>query len=319
MISFESPNAFYVLALLIIIYFVNGISKDYKHYFSKEMFEKIIVGKDRKKIKLILLISSFICLVVALSKPVIPNNPIEVDQSKVSFVVAFDISKSMKSEDVYPNRLEFSKNKFNNILENLGDEKVGVIGFANESFMVAPITNDYKTLKFLVQNLNQDMISANGSSVMSSLETANELLKEQKEKALIIFTDGTDTQEFDNAINFANENNIKVFIYSVATKKGGVIPLQNGDVQKDSNGNIVVTNLNENVKQLALQTNGAYLRHSISSSDIVKFVDVIQKQFSNESKEQIVINTNQQLFYYPLVLALILFMFAISGFKRGIR
>ncbi len=319
MISFESPNAFYVLALLFIVLFVNGISKSYQHYFSKEMFEKIVVGKDRKKIKLILLISSFIFLVISLARPVIPNKPIEVDQSNVSFVVAFDISKSMKSEDVYPNRLQFSKSKFNDILENLTDEKVGVIGFSNESFMVAPITNDYSTLKFLVENVNQDMISTSGSSVFSALQTANELLKDQKEKALIVFTDGTDSKEFSDAIDYANENNLKVFIYTVATKKGGVIPLKKGGVQKDSNGNIVITSLNENIKQLALQTDGAYLRHSVSSSDIVKFIDVIKNKFTNENKEKITISTNEELFYYPLVLALILFMLAISGFKRGVR
>ena len=253
MISFDSPNAFYVLALLIIVYFVTGIVKNYENYFSSQMLEKIIVGKNSSKIKLWLLIFSFIFLIIALARPIIIGKPIKIAQSNLSVVVAFDISRSMSCEDVYPNRLQFSQNKFNLFLENIKDTKVGVIGFSSRSFLVAPITNDYSTLKYLVQNLNQQTISVNGSSVYEALETTNNLLQSSKQKALIVFTDGTDDTDFSKSIEFAKDNNIKVFVYAVATKKGGVIPLGNDEVQKDSNGNIVITNLNENIKELANQ------------------------------------------------------------------
>ncbi|MBT3280216.1 MAG: VWA domain-containing protein [Campylobacteraceae bacterium] len=319
MISFDSPNAFYVLALLIIVYFVTGIVKNYENYFSSQMLEKIIVGKNSSKIKLWLLIFSFIFLIIALARPIIIGKPIKIAQSNLSVVVAFDISRSMSCEDVYPNRLQFSQNKFNLFLENIKDTKVGVIGFSSRSFLVAPITNDYSTLKYLVQNLNQQTISVNGSSVYEALETTNNLLQSSKQKALIVFTDGTDDTDFSKSIEFAKDNNIKVFVYAVATKKGGVIPLGNDEVQKDSNGNIVITNLNENIKELAFQSGGAYLEFSSSKIDIKEFINTIKKSSKKKEEKDVTITDNEELFYYPLLIALILFLVSISGFRKTKR
>lgn len=327
MISFYSPNAFYVLLLLLIVYFISGAIKNYEGYFSKEMLKKIIVGKNTNKRRAVLLICSFILLVIALARPVIENKPIKVSQSNISMVVAFDISASMKCNDVYPNRLKFAKNKFNNILEYLkdgetphtGGHKVGAIGFSSRSFLLAPITNDYGTLKYLVANLNQDSINVKGSSVLSALETTNELLKNQKQKALIIFSDGTDTKDFSKSIEYAKEHKIKVFVYTIATKKGGVIPTNDGEIQKDFDGNIVVTSLNEKIKELALKSDGAYLEFSSSANDISKFIDAIRVKFKDNKQEEIIINTNRELFYIPLVIALIFLLIAISSFNRGRR
>jgi Ca-activated chloride channel family protein len=222
----------------------------------------------------------------------------------------------MRCEDVYPNRLTFSKNKFNDLLKNLKDEKIGVLGFSSRSFLIAPITNDYSTLQYLVNNLSQDSVNIQGSDILAALETTNELLENQAKKALIIFTDGTDTKEFTKSIQYAKENKIKVFVYAVATQKGGLINTQSGEVQKDSNGNIVITSLNQNIKELALQSTGAYLEYSSNTIDIKEFIDAIRSKFKSKSKENIEINTNEELFYIPLSISLIFFLIAISSFRR---
>jgi Ca-activated chloride channel family protein len=315
---FENIYAFFILGLLFIFLFISKTTYNYEHIFSKEMLSKMIYGSNSKKRNFILMFLSFILLIVALARPVINNKPITINQNSLSLIVAFDISKSMNSEDVYPNRLDFAKNKFTSLMDNFKDEKVGAIGFSAKSFLIAPITNDYLSLRYLVKNISTTYISAKGSDVYEALQSTNNLLKNTKQKALIVFTDGTDTNDFSKSINFANQNNIKVFVYAIATPKGGVIKTKDG-VQKDQNGNIVITRLNTSIKELAFGTNGAYLEFSSSPNDIKKFVDIIKQTFKDENKKKksIVINTNQELFYYPLALALLFIFISFIGFKKA--
>ena len=314
--SFENSMAFWLLALLLIPLLIKTISRSYENIFSSDMINKILIGKSKKKTNFILLFLAFIFIIFSLARPVIQNEPIKVSTQSLSLVVAFDISKSMICEDVYPNRLAFAKNKFNSLLNNLKDEKVGAIGFSSRSFLVAPITNDYLSLKYLVENMSTSYVSVKGSDVFEALKSTNDLLKNSKQKALIILSDGTDTNDFSTEIQYANDNNIKVFVYAIATRKGGVIKTKDG-IQKDKDGNIVITKLNDNIKDLAIETNGAYLEFTNKSNDIKAFVNIIRKKFKEKKKKAIIINTNQELYYIPLAIALILIFIAISGFKRA--
>ena len=314
-LSFENLLGFWVLIFLLGVFLVKSITQNYTEVFSKDMLNKIIVGSNTKSLNFILLSISFILLVIALARPVIKNEPVKVPQGSLNIMVAFDISSSMNCTDVYPTRLDFAKNKFNSLINNLNDEKVGAIAFSSASFLIAPITNDYLSLKYLVKNISTKYISVKGSSIMQALKSTNKLLK-SKQKVLIVFSDGTDTNDFKDEIQYAKENNISVFVYAIATSKGGVIKTKTGIV-KDSNGNIVVTRLNENIKSLALNTNGAYLQYSTSSNDIKEFINLIREKFKEKKKRDIIINTNQELFYFPLGLAFIFIFIALSGFKRG--
>ena len=230
-------------------------------------------------------------------------------------MVALDISKSMQCDDVYPSRLEFAKNKFNHLLSNLTNEKIGILGFSNQPFLIAPITSDYSSIKFLISHLDLEYTYTKGSNIMEALIGTNNLLKKFKSKALIIFTDGTDNRSFTNEIEYAKKNDIKVFIYGIGTVKGGIIK-DKETILKDSNGNIVITKLNSNIKQLALQTGGIYLTYSIKSSDIKQFTNLIKEQFKNEVLRDLKIQNNTELFYIPLGFALIFFILSISGFRK---
>jgi len=191
------------------------------------------------------------------------------------------------------------------------------LAFSSKSFLIAPITNDYNSLEYLVKNISTQYINVNGSDIFEALKSTNELLKDNNSKSLIVFTDGTDSSDFSSEIKYANDNNIRVFVYAIATSKGGVIKTKDG-IQKDSNGDIVITRLNNSIKELAFGTNGAYLEYSTSSNDIKEFTKTIRAKFNEQkkSKKDIVINTNQELFYYPLGFALLFIFLSINGFRK---
>lgn len=309
-----------LVLLLPLLYFLKYNKKSYESIFSKDVLERIRV-KNRgfsKRVRNMLLIVAAFFMIVALARPIIDKGKVKVKASFINLVVGIDISNSMLVNDVYPDRLEFAKKKFNLFLGNLKNARVGILGFSSQAFLVAPLSEDYNSLKFLVKNMSMDSMSLRGTSFISALEAANNLYKNNGKKAFLIFTDGGDSHKFDKEISYAKEHNIVVFVYAIGSDKGGVIKTKDG-VLKDKNGDIVVVKINEKVKELALQSGGAYLRSSLSSNDMSILSDAIKARFKAVEGKESSIRDKSELFYYPLMLALLLFFmanFSFSGRRR---
>jgi len=130
-------------------------------------------------------------------------------------------------------------------------------------------------------------------------------LQKQKNKILLLFTDGGDKKDFSEEIAYAKAHNIIVYIYGVGTKKGGIMKGENG-VIKDKSGNIVVVKLNSKIKELALKTGGAYMEQSLKKDDIKALVDAIESHFKAEDESKETIIDKRELFIVPLGIALML-------------
>jgi Ca-activated chloride channel family protein len=304
---------------LLLIYFIKKYNFDEKK-FSKRVLDRIAPKKIEKlsNIKQIFLILSIAFAILALSRPYIKGKEIKVDSRSYEIVVGFDISNSMLCDDVYPNRLEFAKQKFYNFLNDLKDEKVAILGFSSRAFLIAPPTDDYESLRFLVKNMQTDYISLKGTDIEEFLKSANELFSDKNaKKAVVIFSDGGDKKSYKKEIEYAKKHNMKVFIYAIGTKKGGVIKTKNG-VLKDKKGDIVVVKLNENIKELALKSGGAYLKYSLKNNDIKELVDVIRKSFESESKNSIkTIKNNLELFWVALIFSILFFFLSSFSIQRS--
>ena len=304
---------------LLLIYFIKKYNFDEKK-FSKRVLARI-APKGLKKlsnIKQIFLVLSITFAFLALSRPYIKGQEIKVNTKSYEIVVGFDISNSMQCSDVYPNRLSFAKQKFYNFLEDLKDEKVAILGFSSRAFLIAPPTDDYESLKFLVKNMQTDYISLKGTNIGEFLRSANNLFSNKDaNKAVLIFTDGGDKKSYKDDIEYAKKHHIKVFIYAIGTKKGGVIKTDSG-VLKDKKGDIVIVKLNENIKELALKSGGAYLKYSLKNNDIKELVDVIRKSFESESKNSIkTIKNNLELFWLPLLFSILFFFLSSFSLQRS--
>lgn len=312
MVEFVHVEFLYLLLFLFpLVYFLKKDATSYERFFSKEILEKLEFGKSgfSKRVRDILLIASSFFIIIALSRPIIDNGEIKVKSSFIDVVVGMDISNSMFANDIYPNRFEFAKRKFEELLGYLKNARVGILGFSQRAFLVAPLSEDYNSLEFLVKNMDASNTSLKGTSFMSALEAANDLYKEKNKKAFLIFTDGGDKKDFSKEIAYAKEHNIAVFVYAIGTKKGGVIKTERG-VLKDKRGNIVVVKLNDAIKELALKTGGAYMENSLSSKDMKILADSIREKFKAKVTKESSIRDKKELFYFPLILAIILFFMA---------
>lgn len=316
--SFLYPWVLALSILLPLLWFAarrQGV--DLKRRFAPELYAKMVTpgsGLSRRTRRALLLLSMALGL-VALARPVVDKGVIHVKERSADLMVAFDISRSMFADDIYPNRFEFAKRKFFELLDHFREVRVGVVGFSSRAFLIAPLTKDYASLKYLVKHMNLDYVSLRGTDMMAPLEVTDNLLKEKKQKALLLFTDGGDAESFEKEIAFAKSRGIKVFVYAVATPKGGVMKTDRG-VVRDEKGEVVVTRLNPAVAKLAEATGGVYMTYSLGSEDMKRLAKEIERRLKPAETKEETIHDRRELFYYPLAAALLLFLASFSSLPR---
>ncbi len=299
----------------ILMYFILSKQNKLENYFSKTALNKLSISNQyfSNKTRNIILFLSLIFMIIALARPVTNEKINNSETSLTPIIIAIDVSKSMKAIDLYPNRLEFAKQKLLNILDNSKTEAIGVILFAKSSFLLSPVTEDFNSLKILINNLDTGINFDNGTNIYSTLESTNKLLKDYSNKNLLLLTDGGDKEDFDEEINFANKNNIKIYTLALATSQGSAVKEENGNFLTTKDGNIVNVKLNSKIKDLSLKTNGGYIEYSLDNSDINQILDDINSKSNKEKFDERKYKTYTELFYYPLAIALFLLLIAFSS------
>jgi Ca-activated chloride channel family protein len=249
-----------------------------------ELFKKL--SPDRSVFKSVLKITFFClgiaCLTMALVNPKIGTELETIKREGVDIVFALDVSKSMLAEDIAPNRLEKAKRLVTEIINNLGGDRVGIIGYAGSAFPQVPITTDYGTAKLFLQSMNTDMVSSQGTAIGEAIELATTYYNDadQPNKLLFILSEGEDhAGGFSDIAEKAAENGIRVYTIGVGTVKGGPIPIKRNGVvlryMKDNQGETVITKLHpETLKQIAEQGNGQYL-YGANTQQVVRQVEDI--------------------------------------------
>lgn len=268
--------------ILMILIITKGDS--FSKYFSKKSLEKLSVSNKyfSNKARNITLFLALTCMIIALARPVTNEKIHKSKQELTSLIIAIDVSKSMLANDIYPNRLDFAKKKVLQIIKKNQDKAIGIILFAKSSFILSPLSQDHKSLEILVNNLDTGQNFDNGTNIYSSLELTNKLLRNYENKNLLILSDGADKEDFQDEIDYANKNNISVYIIATASKNGAAIKLKNGDYLTHE-GKIINVKINENIKKLALSTNAGYINYSLNDNDINEIIKDIESKSKKSS------------------------------------
>ena len=317
--SFLEPEYlfFMLIPTLVLFYFIITHTNKLDSVFDAEILKKLRYDNDslgRVGRNSMLFIALFF-MIVALARPVFEKGEIRTKSKSIDLMVALDISKSMLATDFYPNRLAFAKKEFATLVDSFPEASIGVIAFSSGGFLVSPMTQDGTTLKYLVNNLSLDSMSLKGTDLMIPIEKGKAFLKDSKKKIIVIFSDGGDKKDFTDEIKKAKEYGESIYIYATATPLGSPIQ-ENGESIKDRNGNIVISRLNDSIKSLSLETNGAYIIGDYKGDSIKLMIDDIKKKFEIKNLKEKIIKEYQELFYYPLSFAIIFLLFAFSSIPR---
>ena len=306
-----------LIPLLVLIFLISTNKSTLDRYYSKEVLKRLKIsdGSIGQKGRNIFLFLTLILMIIALARPVIPKGEVNVKSSTTDILLAIDVSKSMLADDMYPNRLEFAKKRAIEFMRSFKSARFGVVAFSSVGFLVSPLSEDIPTVEYLVKNLNTDSLNQKGTDLMTPLQLANKFLKNEKEKVLVIFSDGGDSRDFSKEISYAKEHDIKVYIYAVGTKRGSTIK-ENGVVLTDKKGDIVITRLNVAIKELALKSGGAYIVGDYTGKSIKALEKAIKQKIYETNKREKKIKTYKELFYYPLWVALVFMLFGFSSMPR---
>ena len=264
--------------------------------------------------KNILLIIIVLLSVLALIRPQWGFQWQEVKRQGIDIIVVVDTSKSMLTQDVKPNRLERTKFAIQDLLQKLKGDRIGLIAFSGESFLICPLTVDYGGFQISLKDLGVDTVPRGGTNVARAIEAAiKDYDKTSSEhKAVIIITDGDDLEgDPIVAAKKAKEKGIKIYCVGIGSTEGELIQIRNerGELVflKDNNGNFVKSRLNEGLlKQIALITGGIYVKASGSKFGL----DLIyERELSKLEKREIEAKMEKKYFerfQFPLGLAALL-------------
>ena len=223
-------------------------------------------SKSRPIWKFSLLIVALALLIIAGARPQYGQKETTVKRQGIEVMIALDISNSMLVEDVAPNRLDRAKQMLSKMIDNMVDDKVGLVVFAGEAFTQLPITCDYVSAKMFLNTITPNLIPTQGTAIGAALQTAITSFgatESEAGRAIILITDGENHE--DDAIaaaQKAQELGIQVFVVGIGKPEGSPIPKPGtNDYFKDRSGQVVVSRLNEEMcQQIAEAGNGIYVR-----------------------------------------------------------
>lgn len=329
MFHFANPQYLYVLFIIPVLFafFIFALSQ------KKKMIERFgeynviarlmpLASNRRSWIKFILAALSISLLIIAVARPQYGSKLKEVKTEGIEIIIALDVSNSMLAEDIKPNRLEAAKRSVIRMLDNLKDDKIGLIVFAGSAYIQVPVTTDYSATKMMLMSITPGLIQEQGTSIGDAIELAMKSFSPQndKQKALIIITDGEN--HLDNPIEAstkAAEKGIKVYTIGIGNTEGSPIPVGWGsDFRKDRNGNVIITKLDEEMLiNIAQAGNGKYIRASSSKFGLMNLYNDIEKLDKSEL-ESVIFSEYEDVFQYLVFMALLLLIadFAIMNRKN---
>jgi Ca-activated chloride channel family protein len=236
-------------ALLFFVWNARWKRKQIAKLGNKDLITSLMPDYSKTKLitKFILLSFAYVFLVLGIANPQIGTKQEKVKRSGIDVMIALDVSKSMLAEDVQPNRLSKAKNFISKFIDDLKNDRLGMIVFAGRAYLQMPQTVDYSAAKMYLKSVSPDMVPTQGTAIAQAVDLAKESFakEDNKSKALIIISDGEDNEEgSDAAVEEAAKAGIKVYTIAVGSDNGGPIPLPNGDFKRDGDGNIVLSKVN---------------------------------------------------------------------------
>ncbi len=313
-----------IVVLLVTLLFV-GYRAWQKHTLKKAqpdeklrdlMLERLAPLRSNKNglLKRVLVLLAIYLAFIGLANPKIGTQLGTVKREGVDLVFAIDVSKSMLTEDIAPNRIEKAKRIVAETLSELKGDRVGIITYAASAFPQLPITTDYGAARMFLKGVNTDMMSSQGTAILEAVKLAGTFFDPNAEtrRVLVLLSDGEDHNEtgVDIIAETANQANIQIITVATGTTSGGPIPeggIAKGSFKKDSEGNVVISKLNKDVlEELADSTNGVYIDTSTTEATISTISDFLAQLDKTAFETQTYSNYKDQFQWFIAIAFVIL-------------
>lgn len=280
---------------------------------------QLVVGVSAWRSALIfsLQLMALACFIIALAQPRWGEDKVTQLESGRNVIIAMDTSRSMLANDLLPNRLTRAKLAAQDILGTLKTDRVGLIAFAGNAYLQAPLTTDHEAIVEAIQSLDFTSVPRGGTELGRALKLAMETFEKNpaKNHGLILFSDGGEPDvDLKKSIEQAVKMKVLVLTVGVGTEDGALIPDpdpdRSGEFVRSPDGNVVKTRLEGAVlQQIATATGGRYLKlgsQPLAVSVVRELMAALQAQ-TNDAKEQV---KPIERFQWPLSIGVLFLMIA---------
>ena len=206
---------------------------------SVALIVKALPGRSlwRRRIPVILFVTGLAVLSVGIARP---QASVAVPSSSTSILLAIDISLSMCSNDVEPNRLAAASDAARKFVEEQqGDTRIGLVGFSGVAGLLVEPTNDRMKLLTAIDNLKTFRGTAIGLAILTAIDAiaetnpdvaptsaelpATEPIEGYQPDIIVVLTDGANTQGVPPALaaEEAAARRIRVFTIGFGTTQPG--------------------------------------------------------------------------------------------------
>jgi Ca-activated chloride channel family protein len=267
----------------------------------------------RPALKFVIMMFVVVSSVIMLARPQFGSKIEDVKKQGVEVIIALDVSNSMLAEDIQPNRLTRAKQAISRLVDNLDNDKIGLIVFAGDAYTQIPVTTDYVSAKMFLSSISPEMVPKQGTAIGAAISLGIRSFSpgEDKSKALIIITDG-ENHEDDPVAESEDASKAGIIIHTIGIGSGqGVpIPVISGgrkDFLKDIDGNTVISRLDEEIlRKVALSSGGNYVRASNSNIGLDEIYNEIKKMKKQELESTIYTEYNDQFQIFAAIAIILL-------------
>jgi Ca-activated chloride channel homolog len=292
MLEFQYPYLlFLILVVLILPFLRGGLRRRGSIRFSNTQLAGSLgtIGKSRAGRWLSLLrVLALSLLIVGLARPRLGHGETQIEASGIDIVLAVDISGSMQAMDFKIlgqryNRLEVVKKVIKEFIEKREADRIALIAFAGEPYLVSPLTLNHDWLVKNLDRLEIGLIAEDGTAIGSALIMSANRLKalEAKSKVVVLLTDGVNNSGSIQPVTAAEAAAaLKVKVYTIAAGTKGKAPFPVQDYLGRTRYRNVETDVDEpTLKEIARLTKGTFFRATDTEEleDIYDQIDQLEK------------------------------------------
>jgi len=327
--QYQYPQAFYLFVLIpcfLVLFFLyqswktRSVKKMGDVRLVKDLYKNHSSAKSNLKFCLIAIAFAAGCLAVA--NPRKPDESSAEARKGIDLVIALDISNSMLATDIAPNRLARAKQFISKLIDNLKNDRIGLVEFAGNGYLQMPLTFDQSAARLYVSTANPNAISAQGTSISDALKKADVAFGDETERfrSVVLITDGEthDEDALEKAKELAGKG-VMINTVGIGSPEGSTImDTTTGKPKTDETGQVVVSRLNEQIlQQIAATTNGTYI-HLQSAEAAVKAVMGQYAQIEKKALGDTSLYTYETFYTWVVIpmLALLLIELFISDRKK---
>jgi Ca-activated chloride channel homolog len=135
--------------------------------------------------------------IIALAQPRLMKSTTTVKASGIDIVCALDLSGSMNTPDYLINgrqisRINMAKPVLEEFIEGRPNDRIGLVVFAAQAFIAAPLTLDHDFLLENIDRLGIGSINSDATAIGDGITTALNRLRDLKAKSkiIVLMTDG---------------------------------------------------------------------------------------------------------------------------------